>query len=213
MNDTAPLVFVVDDDAAVLKSLRRLLGASGFAVETFASPLQFLEHDVPDRPSCQILDLSMPDMDGLAVHKAIVECEWPCGVIILTGHGDIPSSVQAMKLGAVDFLTKPVDDVVLTTAINKALDRQEQAFELREHYEALKSRFEPLTARENQVMEMVVNGMLNKQIAHELGISEKTVKAHRAKVMQKTGAKSLAGLVQLYFELEHSGNASENPPA
>ncbi len=212
MSDSAPLVFIVDDDEAVLKSLKRLLGASGFDVETFASPLQFLDHEVPDRPSCVILDLAMPDMDGLAVHRAIVEREWACGVVILTGHGDIPSSVQAIKLGAVDFLSKPVDDVVLTAALDEALERQAQAFELREHYEELKNRFEPLTARESEVMEMVVNGKLNKQIAHELGISEKTVKAHRAKVMQKTGAKSLAGLVQLYFELQQSGSRERNPP-
>ena len=111
-----------------------------------------------------------------------------------------------MKLGAVDFLTKPVDEKDLVTAVTEALERQAQAFELRSHYEDLKSRFEPLTARENEVMKMVVNGRLNKQIAHELGISEKTVKAHRAKVMQKTGARSLAGLVHLYFELEGSGD-------
>lgn len=212
MNDAAPKVFIVDDDEAVLMSLKRLLGASGFNVEAFTSPLHFLDHDVPDRPSCLILDLSMPDMDGLAVHKAIVERDWPCGVVILTGHGDIPTSVQAMKLGAIDFLTKPVDEVVLTAAVNEALERQAQAYELREHHEELRHRFEPLTARESEVMEMVVNGKLNKQIAHELGISEKTVKAHRAKVMQKTGAKSLAGLVQLYFELQQSGGTGETPP-
>ena len=208
MTDRAPLVFVVDDDAAILKSLRRLLGASGFAVETFSSPLQFLDREPPDQPSCVVLDLSMPDMDGLAVHKAIVDRNWPCGVVILTGHGDIPASVRAMKLGAVDFLTKPVDEDILVTALREALARQEQAFELRSQYEDIKSRFEPLTARENEVMEMVVNGLLNKQIAHELGISEKTVKAHRAKVMQKTGARSLAGLVHLYFDLQQAGNTN-----
>jgi FixJ family two-component response regulator len=212
VNDASPQVFIVDDDEVVLKSLKRLLGASGFNVKTFTSPLQFLDHDVPDRPSCLVLDLSMPDMDGLAVHEAIVERDWPCGVVILTGHGDIPSSVQAMKLGAVDFLTKPVDEEVLTTALNEALERQVQAYEMREHHNELRSRFEPLTARESEVMRMVVNGRLNKQIAHELGISEKTVKAHRAKVMQKTGAKSLAGLVQLYFELQQSGSPGEKPP-
>ena len=207
MTDPAPLVFVVDDDSAVLKSLRRLLVASGFAVEGFASPLQFLDREPPDRPACVVLDLSMPEMDGLAVYEAILRRGWLCGVVILTGHGDIPSSVRAMKLGAVDFLTKPVDDEVLLTAIHDALARQEQVFELRAQHEGLKSRFEPLTARESEVMEMVVNGRLNKQIAYELDISEKTVKVHRAKVMQKTGAKSLASLVQLYFELQQSGDA------
>ena len=195
MTDPAPLVFVVDDDSAVLKSLRRLLVASGFAVEGFASPLQFLDREPPDRPACVVLDLSMPEMDGLAVYEAILRRGWLLGV------------VRAMKLGAVDFLTKPVDDEVLLTAIHDALARQEQVFELRAQHEGLKSRFEPLTARESEVMEMVVNGRLNKQIAYELDISEKTVKVHRAKVMQKTGAKSLASLVQLYFELQQSGDA------
>lgn len=210
MTDPAPLVFIVDDDPAVLKSLSRLLGASGFVIETFASPLQFIGREPPDRPACAILDLSMPDMDGLAVQRAIVEGGWPCGVVFLTGRGDIPSSVQAMKLGAVDFLAKPVDADILIQALNEALVRQEQAFELRSQHEDLKGRFEPLTAREREVMEMVVNGSLNKQIAHELGISEKTVKAHRAKVMQKTGANSLASLVHLYFELHETADAGSD---
>ena len=211
MTESSQRVFVVDDDEGVLKSLKRLLGASGFAVETFASPLGFLDAPMPDGPSCAVLDLSMPDMDGLAVHKALIDADWPCSVVILTGHGDIPSSVTAMKLGAVDFLTKPVDEAELIRAVNEALTRQEQVFEMHAHLEDLKSRFEPLTDRESEVMEMVVNGRLNKQIAHELGISEKTVKAHRAKVMQKTGARSLASLVRLYFELQESNDEYKTP--
>ncbi len=211
MTDSAPLVFVVDDDEAVLKGLRRVLASAGLYAETYSSPRDFLDRDIPDRPCCAILDLSMPDMDGLAVHETIVQLEWPCGVVILTGHGDVPSSVRAMKLGAIDFLTKPVDADELVKAVQEALDRQEQVFELRSQYEELKSRFEPLTARESQVMEMVVDGYLNKQIAHELGISEKTVKAHRAKVMQKTGARSLASLVQLYLELRQSDDQRPQP--
>jgi FixJ family two-component response regulator len=213
VTDSGQQIFVVDDDEGVLKSLKRLLKASGFAVETFTSPLRFLERPSPEGPSCVVLDLSMPDMDGMSVHRAIVERDWPCGVVILTGHGDIPSSVESMKLGAIDFLTKPVDEDDLVRAVQEALARQEQAVELNAHYEDLKSRFEPLTARENEVMERIVNGRLNKQIAHELGISEKTVKAHRAKVMQKTGARSLAGLVQLYFELRQSAETGREPPA
>lgn len=213
MTDSAPLVCIVDDDEAVLKSLKRLLGAAGFNVETFASPLLFLDRAPPECPACVVLDLSMPDMDGLAVHRAIVERDWHCGVVILTGHGDIPSSVEAMKLGAIDFLTKPVDDADLISAIEEAVARQTQAFELHAQHEGLKERFEPLTAREREVMELVVNGRLNKQIAHALDISEKTVKAHRAKVMQKTGARSLASLVQLWFELQQSNGKDQNPPA
>lgn len=213
MADSRQQVFVVDDDEGVVKSLKRLLNASGFAVETFTSPLSFLNAPPPNGPSCVVLDLSMPDMDGISVHKAIVVRDWPCGVVILTGHGDIPSSVETMKLGAVDFLTKPVDEDDLVKAVQEALSRQEQAFELKAHYEDLKNRFEPLTARESEVMELIVNGRLNKQIAGALGISEKTVKAHRAKVMQKTGSRSLASLVRLYFELQNSGGADQNPPA
>ena len=213
MIDSSRRVFIVDDDEAVLKSLKRLLVSSGFDVETFTSPLTFLDSATPKLPSCVILDLSMPELDGLSVHRAIIDGEWPCGVVILTGHGDIPTSVQAMKLGAVDFLTKPVDEDDLLTAVDKTLAQQEQVFELRAHYEDLKNRFEPLTARESEVMKLVVKGSLNKQIAHELEISEKTVKAHRAKVMQKTGARSLASLVRLYFELEQSNGTDRDQPS
>ena len=204
MTDAAPLVILVDDEQAILKGLGRLLGAEGFDVEKYSSPLEFLERSSPDRPCCAVLDLSMPEMDGLTVHETIVQREWPCGVIFLTGTGDIPSTVRAMKLGATDFLTKPVDADDLLRAVREALERQEQVFELNEHYDDLKSRFEPLTPREKQVMEFVVNGHLNKQIAGALEISEKTVKAHRAKVMQKTGVRSLASLVQMYFEMQQA---------
>ena len=197
-------MFVVDDDTGVLKSLGRLLRSFGFDVETFSSPLDFLDRGAPDRPACAVLDLSMPDMSGLETQEALTREEWACGVVILTGQGDIPASVRAMKLGAVDFLTKPVDEDDLIKAIGEALVRQEQVFELRAQYEDLRERFAPLTARESEVMELVVAGYLNKQIAFELDISEKTVKAHRAKVMQKTGAKSLAKLVQRHNALRQA---------
>ena len=208
MTDAAPLVFLVDDEEAILKGLGRLLRAEGFEIEAYSSPLEFLQRSPPDRPCCVVLDLSMPQMDGLAVHEAIVGRDWPCGVIFLTGTGDIPSTVKAMKLGAFDFLTKPVDAEDLVRALRDALERQAQSFELHEHYDDLKSRFEPLTPRESEVMELVVNGRLNKQIASELDISEKTVKAHRAKVMQKTGVRSLASLVQMYFEMQQANGAN-----
>ena len=208
MANSSQLLFFVDDDPEVLKSLGRLLRSNGYEVETYSSPLTFLDRNAPERPSCAVLDLSMPDMSGLEVQEALAQKEWSCGVIILTGQGDIPASVRAMKMGAVDFLTKPVDEVDLFKAIGEALDRQEQVFELRAHYEDLRDRFAPLTAREGEVMELVVAGLLNKQIAFELDISEKTVKAHRAKVMQKTGARSLAKLVQLHNELKQAENRS-----
>ena len=204
MSDSNDLVFVVDDDPKVLKSLGRLLRSCGFEVETFSSPLTFLERGAPDRPACAVLDLSMPDMSGLETQEALAREEWACGVVILTGQGDIPATVRAMKLGAVDFLTKPVDEEDLIKAIGEALDRQKQVYELRAQYEDLRDRFAPLTPREREVMEFVVAGYLNKQIAYKLDISEKTVKAHRAKVMQKTGAKSLAKLVQLHNALREA---------
>lgn len=204
MSEFPELVFVVDNDEEVLRSLDRLLRSSGFDCETYSSPLEFLERDDADCPACAILDLSMPQMSGLDVQQEIAHRDLPCGVVILTGHGDVPASVRAMKLGAIDFLTKPVDEEDLVRAVREALDRQQQVFELRAHYDDLRDRFAPLTERENEVMEMVVAGYLNKQIAYDLGISEKTVKAHRAKVMQKTGTRSLAKLVQLYTELQQT---------
>ena len=204
MTNSSHLLFFVDDDPEVLKSLGRLMRSTGFNVETYSSPTEFLQREAPRRPSCAVLDLSMPDMSGLEVQEALADKEWLCGVIILTGQGDIPASVRAMKMGAVDFLTKPVDEDDLLNAIREALERQEQVFELRAHHEDLRDRFAPLTGREREVMELVVAGLLNKQIAFELDISEKTVKAHRAKVMQKTGAKSLAKLVQLHNDLKQA---------
>lgn len=209
MAEFSELVFVVDNDEEVLRSLDRLLRSSGFDCETYSSPLEFLGRDEPECPACAILDLSMPQKNGLEVQQEIAHRELPCGVVILTGHGDVPASVRAMKLGAIDFLTKPVDEEDLVRAVREALDRQRQVFELRAHYDGLRDRFAPLTERENQVMEMVVAGHLNKQIAYHLGISEKTVKAHRAKVMQKTGTKSLAKLVQLHTELQQTSEPDQ----
>jgi FixJ family two-component response regulator len=209
VSDFPELVILVDNDEEVLRSLDRLLRSSGFDCEAYSSPLQFLERDQPDCPACAILDLSMPQMSGLQVQQEIAHRELPYGVVILTGHGDVPASVRAMKLGAIDFLAKPVDEEDLIRAVREALDRQQQVFELRAHYVDLRDRFAPLTDREHEVMELVVAGYLNKQIAHDLGISEKTVKAHRAKVMQKTGTKSLAKLVQLHSELRQTSASDE----
>ena len=150
MNETASIVFIVDDDAAVLKSLGRLLRSAELNVETYTSPIEFLERDEPDCPACVVLDLSMPEMNGLEVQQVIADREIPCGVVILTGHGDIPASVRAMKLGAVDFLTKPVDDEELLEAIDEALERQRQVLELRTQYDDLRERFAPLTARKGK---------------------------------------------------------------
>ena len=183
-------VIVVDDDESVRRSLRRLLTNAGYEVEEFSSAEEFLDRASDVEPACALLDLAMPGMDGLALQQELVSNKLPLGLVFLSGHGDIPASVAAMKQGAVDFLTKPVDEKVLLRAIETALvGARDQV--------ALSNRLSSLSPRETQVMHGVVNGALNKQIAAELSIAEKTVKVHRARVMEKTGVRSLAELVQL----------------
>lgn len=203
-----PTVFVVDDDASVRKALERLLGGAGYRVTSFARAADFLSLRAFDVSGCLLLDLAMPEMDGLELQAALAEMDNAMPVIFLTGHGDIPASVQAMKAGAVDFLTKPVDEEALLAAIGVALERQSQTIEARRNIAALRSRFETLSPREHEVMQLVVSGMLNKQIASQLGISEKTVKVHRARVMEKTGSSSLAELVRMCAALTSPGDAS-----
>lgn len=190
MTATAGRVIVVDDDESVRRSLRRLLVNSGYEVEEFASAEEFLDRANSVKPACAVLDLAMPGMDGLALQQKLVSNKLPLGLVFLSGHGDIPASVAAMKRGAVDFLTKPADEKDLLRAIETALvGARDKA--------ALSNRLSSLSPREMQVMHRVINGALNKQIAAELGIAEKTVKVHRGQVMKKTGARSLAELVQL----------------
>ncbi|MBT8442157.1 MAG: response regulator [Gammaproteobacteria bacterium] len=199
MSEQQAMVCVVDDDASVRKALRRLLTGAGYTVETYASAAEFLASEPSAGPSCAVLDLAMPGMDGLELQERLAERDLLLGIVFLTGHGDIPASVRAMKHGAVDFLTKPVDEDDLLGAIDAALVDQHILAESRDANARVRDRFVDLTARERDVMERVVTGLLNKQIAGALGISEKTVKAHRARVMQKTGARSLAELVQLHI--------------
>jgi len=199
MTGETTMVFVVDDDASVRKSLERLLRGAGYTVETFASAAEFKDRDAPDTPSCAVLDLAMPETDGLELQDWLSEQYWLVGVVFLTGHGDIPSSVRAMRNGAVDFLTKPVDEDCLLAAIDAAMIDQYLSDESRNKLEDVRHRFTELSSRESEVMRLVVEGKLNKQIAAALNISEKTVKAHRARVMQKTRARSVAELVQLFI--------------
>lgn len=203
-NDSA-MVFVVDDDQGVRKSLERLLRGAGYPVETFASAADFMRRDPPDQPACAVLDLAMPTMNGLELQEWLGQQDWLLGIVFLTGHGDIAASVRAMRAGAVDFLTKPVDEDCLLAAIDAALIDQHLSETNRAEIEKVRSRFDGLSAREDEVMRLVVEGRMNKQIAATLGISEKTVKAHRAKVMQKTGARSVAELVQLYIAADFAG--------
>jgi len=200
-------VFVVDDDAAVRRSLERLIRTVGLDVVTFSTAQEFLEHGPLDGPGCLVLDVRMPGLSGLDLQEKLTDAGFSVPVIIMTGHGTIPMSVRAMKAGAVDFLQKPFDEQVLLDAVNQALERDRETRKTEaQRLEALR-RMEALTPREREVFEQVVRGLLNKQIAAELGASEKTIKVHRARVMQKMEAGSLADLVRM---AERAGVGSDD---
>ena len=190
-------VFVVDDDAAVRRSVERLIRTVGLDVLTFPSAQEFLEHGPPDGPACVVLDVRMPGLSGLDLQKKLAEAGFGVPIIIMTGHGTVPMSVRAMKAGAVDFLQKPFDEQVLLDAVSQALERDREGRKTEAlRLQALR-RMDTLTPREREVFELVVRGLLNKQVAAKLGASEKTIKVHRARVMQKMEADSLADLVRM----------------
>src|SRR5262245_15431268 len=192
-----PIVFVVDDDISVRESLDLLIQSSGWQPETFASAQEFLIRPRPSVPSCLLLDLTLPDVNGLEVQKRVAIDRPEMPVIFITGYGDVPTSVQAMKAGATEFLTKPLNDDVLVNAIRHALERGARTLEEAARMDALRELYESLTQREREVMMLVTSGLLNKQVGGELGISEITVKAHRGQVMRKMGAASLPALVNM----------------
>ena len=203
MATTKPTVFVVDDDVWVRESLETLIEDEGWHPETFASAQAFLDRPPVSTPSCLVLDISLPGLNGLELQKRVAQrTELP--VIFITGHGDIPMSVGAMKAGAVEFLTKPFNDGILLTAIRQALERSRLALAQEVEIRELRERYSSLTPRERDVMVLVVSGLLNKQVAGELGITESTVKAHRGQVMQKMKANSVADLVKMNAILRQS---------
>lgn len=197
----SPIVFVVDDDISVRESLELLIKFAGWQPETFASAEDFLARPRTLAPSCLVLDVSLPDLNGLELQKLIAGDRIDMPIIFITGHGDVPMTVQAMKAGAIEFLMKPFDDEVLLSAIRNAINRSAAVLDDQAELKALRESYESLTPREQEIMRLVVAGMLNKQIGLKLGISEITVKAHRGKVMQKMKADSLAGLVKIAVRL------------
>jgi FixJ family two-component response regulator len=201
MSDVTPIVFVVDDDVSVRESLESLIRCEGWQPETFASAQEFLDFPRVHIPNCLVLDVSLPGLTGLDLQRLVASERTDTPIIFITAYGDVPMTVQAMKAGAVEFLTKPFNDEVLLTAIRAALERSRVALSLEAEMRVLRDRYALLSQRERQVMALVVSGLLNKQVGGELGISEITVKAHRGKVMQKMKADSLADLVKMAARL------------
>lgn len=201
MSNATPVVFVVDDDVSVRESLELLIRCEGWHPETFDSAQKFLSRPTVPVPSCLVLDVSLPGLNGLELQKRVAAERSEMPIIFITGYGDVPTTVQAMKAGAVEFLTKPFNDDVLLSAMRQALERSREALNRESETRALRDRYASLTPREQQVMVLVVSGMLNKQVGGELGISEITVKAHRGQVMQKMRAGSLADLVKISARL------------
>ncbi|HXP39472.1 MAG TPA: response regulator transcription factor [Candidatus Acidoferrales bacterium] len=204
MTERQPIVFIVDDDASVREALKSLIRSVGLHVELFGSATEFLETQRPDAPSCLVLDVRLPGISGLDLQHRLADANVHIPIIIITGHGDIPMSVRAMKAGAIEFLTKPFRDQDLLDAIQVALERNRTRRQREAEIAVFRERFESLSPRERDVVTKVVSGMLNKQIADEIGIAENTVKVHRSRAMEKMQAPSLADLVKMVERLDGS---------
>jgi FixJ family two-component response regulator len=213
MKEPDAIVYVVDDDNLVRRGLESLVKSSGLCVETFPSALEFMEANRPDAPGCLVLDVRMPGLGGLELQRQLAEMDVRIPIIFITGHGDIPIAVRAMREGAFDFLTKPIRGPDLLDAIERAIARDRELRKERAELAELRMRFASLTPRETEVLNLVIAGLLNKQIAGKLGASELTIKTHRAHVMEKTGADSLAHLVRMFEKLKASlRNHGRSPP-
>lgn len=205
MLEPQPIVFLLDDDQAVVLSLGRMLQASGFVVRTWTSAAEFLEAHDAATPGCLVTDLRMPEMSGLELQRALLERGSDRAIVFVTGQGDIPSTVRAMKAGAVSFLSKPVHRAELVAAVQEAILRDAEGRAQQREHEELARRLASLTPRERQVLELVATGMLNKQIAAELGAAEKTIKVHRGRIMEKMQVRTATALVGLLSRAERRG--------
>jgi FixJ family two-component response regulator len=197
LSETAATVFIVDDDASVRKALARLIRSAGMKAQAFPTAEAFLAESHVEPASCLVLDVRLPGLNGLQLQEALNRKGYPLAIIFITGHGDVPMSVRAMKAGAVDFLQKPFEDSDLLDAIRRAIARSREAFAKQAESARLQRRYDTLTPRERQVLSLVASGLLNKQVAAELGAAEKTIKIHRGRVMMKMEAASLADLVRM----------------
>jgi len=203
MREEKPIVFVVDDDPSVRDSTELMLESVGFNVRTFGSAQDFLKADLKEDLGCLVLDVRMPGMSGIELQEKLVSAKTPLPVIFITGHGTVPMSVRAMKAGAVDFLQKPFEEQDLLDAINRAVARQRESRSKKDEEEKIRRRLQSLTPREHEVFSLLVTGMANKEVAYELGASERTIKAHRARIMEKMKAGSLADLVRFAERLRN----------